>query len=355
MWTSEEGLDVVAFVIETDRICEMKTDVDGWLKYRFRTPSENYKSRWNSLTELPTAKFRPTGSLCYWYDHGPHFLVTDVDGYSRLFAHGRNVSEIFQFQMDYELSAYDYVEDKLYFYTSGALYTMSPTEFLDKVQQSESNGVRLELTGPPVHRQPNIHSESWDDLMVMNGTIYYLIDGFIYEWRNNREYPLSRINTDHFTYVLIPTYEDDSRSTNTTTPSVQPRGPIKDTPSPHKDDSPVSRDRSHLRTPKPPIGYKPVDDIQPVEIPSPVETKLCPCDSNGCISNRTEMISRKKKDLDCSCDGSLCELKEKPPPPPQVKYSTLYFLVIFVVFCLILYFTIIYIDFFVRMYYMCKE
>ena len=63
--------------------------------------------------------------------------------------------------------------------------------------------------------------------MVVGGRIYFILENYIYEWRQQDSIGfmelLAKTNNDEFTYVLLPTFEEDAQSFTKVSSEIQNR------------------------------------------------------------------------------------------------------------------------------------
>lgn len=213
MWATMAD-SVNMYLVERDKVCEMTIDENNWLVFQVRylwEPRGEWKRLVKLLDEQNATSVLPV--TCFWRKNGPNFVVRLDQHYSKLYLWA---DESFDFSFDYDLMTLDVETQKFYVYMNNKLFRMKVEEFIEVVRQSELFGDQIAQVRHPMYQSK---IQDWQDLMVVNGRIYFVHDGYIYQMDNGQEYLLSRTfdfrhctiyweNVETFNYVLNPVYED---------------------------------------------------------------------------------------------------------------------------------------------------
>lgn len=212
MWATMSD-NVNMYLMERDKVCEMMIDSENWLVYQVRylwEPRGDWKHLVRLLEDQNATSVIPI--TCFWRKNGPNFVVRLDQHYSKLYLWN---DETFDFTFDYDLMAWDMEANRFYIYINTKLFKLKVEDFIEIVRESELFHEKFAQLKFPLYQSK---LTDWQDLMVVNGRIYFVHDGYIYQFENGTEVLLSRTfdfrhctiyweNVENFNYVLNPIYE----------------------------------------------------------------------------------------------------------------------------------------------------
>lgn len=208
------GNNVYSYVWDQKRICKVFADY-GTFYYaiqNFTDHQTDFREWWSPpwkrfyICEKQNSQISTIPQICLPNSTDDFYIVLkQCNHVSYVISFTDNESKILEFTPVFDILAYDFVQNIVYAYRYPTIFKLPPEVFINTL--SKNGLVEWYIK--------DYSMTNWSDILVVNGTIYYISEGKIYKYLNKSSQFLSQTNSDRFLYTLIPdTYVIDYEPKN---------------------------------------------------------------------------------------------------------------------------------------------